>query len=66
MPRYDEMVERTNGADPKDFRWDYEKVGLWVSLVWWQEQPAESLGAMAAKLGDKYEPGTFDDLREEW
>jgi hypothetical protein len=61
MPRYEEMAERTNGADPKDFRWDYERGGLWVSLVWWQDQPPESVGAMAGKLGDRYEPGAFDD-----
>jgi|HubBroStandDraft_1064217.scaffolds.fasta_scaffold09199_6 hypothetical protein len=61
MPRYEEMAERANGADPKHFRWDYERGGLWVSLVWWQDQPPESVGAMAGKLGDRYEPGAFDD-----
>lgn len=31
---YAEMYERTKSADPRDWKWDTERRGLWVTLPW--------------------------------
>lgn len=52
MPRYAEMLERTKNADPKDWRSDPARGGIWVSLAWWTDRSG-SLGEAAQSLAQE-------------
>jgi hypothetical protein len=38
--RYAEMVERAASANPREWRYDNAKGGIWVTSLWWDEAPS--------------------------